>query len=74
MRSQVGLLKSKYGIKKQGLDKRLDWKSYATVVAGTGKAVEGFKEKSVELQKKILKLRILVTLAIWGKTKTGDKK
>lgn len=60
MRSQVGILKGKYGIKKQGLDKRLDWKSYATMVASTGKAVEGFKEESVELQKKMLKSRILV--------------
>lgn len=37
-----------------------DWKSRATVVAGTGSAVEGPREEGVALQKKRLKLRILV--------------
>ena len=53
----MGILKGKYW--KQGLYKRLEWESYATVTPGSAQAVDIPKEASVELQKR-LKSRILV--------------
>lgn len=75
MRSRVGILKSKYGIKKQGVEKRLDWKSYATVVAGTlEKQFKASRRRVWSYRRKCSSRESWSSLAIWGKTKTGDKK
>ena len=67
-----GHFKGKCGIKKQGLNIRLPWKSYVTVVAGT-RQLKAPKRQEQSYKRKGSSLEFWSTLIIWGETKRREK-